>query len=115
MMREVVDHEHVVDRVSDLLPPLHAGERREAGADLIGAEAECARSGVHADRVLDVVMAGHRQQVLARPATRFTNDEPRALRPEPEVLRDVVGVAGHRVCRDERARRAPRDGHGVGV
>ena len=115
MVREVVDDEDVADLAADLLPPLHPGERGEARADLIGAEPGRARRGVHAERVLDVVIAGHREEIVARTPARLAHEEPRALGAEPELFGHVVGVPLHGVRRHEGARRLLGDPHGVRI
>ena len=115
MMREVVDHEDAIDLTANLLSALHALERGESGSDLVGTEAKRPRGGEHTDRILNVVVAGHRQQELARTPERFVDREPGALGAEAQAFDAIVCVAVCGVRRHEGARGALRDLHGVRI
>src|SRR5258705_6496078 len=91
MVRKVIDDEDAADLATLLLPPFHALERREAVRDLVVREAKRARRGIDSGRVLDIVVAGHREEQLLLSA------DARAVHPEVRALRGDALVVGAEV------------------
>ena len=116
VVREVVDHQHAADLAADLLPALHAAERREARRGS-GRRSGRARAPARTRRWRSPRCGGPTSGSRNSPASpaRLADHEPRALGPEAEVLRGVVGLAVRGVGGDERpampaARWPPRSG-----
>jgi hypothetical protein len=88
---------------------------REPGAVVVRLQSARARRGVDAERILQVVMPGHRQQKATGAAARLAHDELRAFRAEGELLRRVVRLTMRGVGGDVGARRLLRDPHRVRI